>query len=41
VLVTWKRAQALIAKGLCVRDAAARLKVGKTALDEALKLPTA
>jgi DNA invertase Pin-like site-specific DNA recombinase len=34
-----RRAQALVAKGLGVRDAAARLKVGKTALYEALKLP--
>ena len=39
VLVTCKRAQALIAKGLSARNAAARLKVGKTALYEALKLP--
>lgn len=33
-----RRAQALVAKGLSVRDAAVRLKVGKTALYEALKL---
>jgi len=33
-----RRAQDLVAKGLSVRDAAVRLKVGKTALYEALKL---
>lgn len=32
-----KRAKALIAKGLTVREAAARLKIGKTALYEALR----
>lgn len=31
------RAQALIAKGLSVRDAAGRLRVGKTALYDALR----
>ncbi len=31
-----KRAQALVAKGLTVREAATRVKVGKTALYEAL-----
>ena len=30
------RAQALIAKGLTVREAASRLKIGKTALYDAL-----
>lgn len=34
---TLARAQALIAKGLTVREAAVRLKVGKTALYEALR----
>ena len=34
-----RRAQALVAKGLSVRDAAVRLKIGKTALYEALKPP--
>ena len=34
-----RRAQALIAKGLSVRDAAVRLRVGKTALYNALKPP--
>jgi DNA invertase Pin-like site-specific DNA recombinase len=34
-----RRAQALIAKGLGVRDAAVRLRVGKTALYEALRPP--
>ena len=33
-----RRAQDLVAKGLSVRDAAVRLKIGKTALYEALKL---
>jgi DNA invertase Pin-like site-specific DNA recombinase len=32
-----RRARDLVAKGLAVRDAAVRLKVGKTALYEALK----
>lgn len=32
-----KRAQALVAKGLTVREAATRVKVGKTALYEALR----
>jgi DNA invertase Pin-like site-specific DNA recombinase len=35
-----RRAQALIAKGLTVRDASVRLRVGKTALYDALRLPT-
>ena len=34
-----RRAQALIAKGLSVRDAAVRLRVGKTALYDALRPP--
>ncbi|NOG74064.1 MULTISPECIES: recombinase family protein [Roseicella] len=34
-----RRARALIAKGLSVRDAAVRLRVGKTALYEALRGP--
>jgi DNA invertase Pin-like site-specific DNA recombinase len=34
-----RRAQDLVAKGLSVRDAAVRLKVGKTALYEALRPP--
>lgn len=34
-----RRAQDLVAKGLSVRDAAVRLKVGKTALYKALRLP--
>ena len=34
-------ARGLIAKGLSVRDAAVRLKVGKTALYEALRQPPA
>lgn len=33
-----KRAQALVAKGLTVREAALRVKVGKTALYEAMRL---
>jgi DNA invertase Pin-like site-specific DNA recombinase len=36
-----RRARNLLAKGLSVRDAAVRLKVGKTALYDALKLPAA
>jgi DNA invertase Pin-like site-specific DNA recombinase len=36
-----RRARGLIAKGLSVRDAAVRLKVGKTALYEALRQPPA
>jgi DNA invertase Pin-like site-specific DNA recombinase len=36
-----RRARELIAKGLSVRDAAVRLKVGKTALYDALRLPAA
>jgi len=36
-----KRAQALVAKGLTVREAATRVKVGKTALYEALRSSTA
>jgi DNA invertase Pin-like site-specific DNA recombinase len=36
-----RRARELIAKGLSVRDAAVRLKVGKTALYEALRPPAA
>lgn len=35
-----RRARDLVAKGLTVRDAAVRLKVGKTALYAALSLPT-
>jgi DNA invertase Pin-like site-specific DNA recombinase len=35
-----RRAQDLVAKGLSIRDAAVRLKVGKTALYEALRPPT-
>jgi resolvase-like protein len=39
VLIVWKleRARAIIGKGLTVREAATRLKVGKTALYEALR----
>jgi DNA invertase Pin-like site-specific DNA recombinase len=36
-----RRARDLVAKGLSVRDAAVRLKVGKTALYDALRLPAA
>jgi DNA invertase Pin-like site-specific DNA recombinase len=36
-----RRARDLVAKGLTVRDAAVRLKVGKTALYDALRLSTA
>jgi DNA invertase Pin-like site-specific DNA recombinase len=34
-----KRAQALVAKGLTVREAATRVKVGKTALYHAMRSP--
>ncbi len=34
-----ERAKALLAKGLRVREAARRLKIGKTALYEALRKP--
>lgn len=36
-----RRARDLVAKGLSVRDAAVRLKIGKTALYDALRLPAA
>jgi DNA invertase Pin-like site-specific DNA recombinase len=36
----FRRARELVAKGLSVREAAIRLKVGKTALYEALRPPT-
>ena len=36
-----ERARAIIAKGLTVREAATRLKVGKTALYEALRAASA
>ena len=36
-----ERARAIIAKGLTVREAAIRLKVGKTALYEALRVASA
>lgn len=36
-----RRARELVAKGLTVRDAAVRLKIGKTALYEALRPPAA